>query len=255
MTGTTASSALLHRMALSRVQQPLDPSSEQARSWLREELAKAKYHAQPSLFERLQEALMRWLNGLGGGPGLPSWVVPVVVIVVIGVVALILNRVLRREPPGARGDGDRALFEGPATSAKELRASAEAALAAGDADAALLDGYRALVANGIERTLIDDRPGRTAHEAARDLSPVFPADADDLRHGADTFDAIRYGGRHTNTARAQEILELERRLRSTAPVLPDLEVGAPLTNLPGLPAQRRTVVGHGAGSTASGGPR
>ena len=67
---------------------PLDPSRAEGRRWLEDELSKAKYDVEPSLWERFQE----WLFGLFDttGPGLPSWVFALVLLVGLAVVALVV---------------------------------------------------------------------------------------------------------------------------------------------------------------------
>ena len=75
---------------------------------------------------------------------------------------------------GPRREG---VLDGPTRTAAEHRAAAGRALEAGDADTAVLEAYRALTRSAIERTLLDDLPGRTAHEVAVALGPVFPASA------------------------------------------------------------------------------
>ena len=60
---------------------------------------------------------------------------------------------------------------------------------------AVVERYRAVVAELEERGVIDPRPGRTADEAAADAGAVLPAVAADLGAGARLFDAVHYGNR------------------------------------------------------------
>lgn len=198
----------------------LDPSTEEARRLLEQELAKGKYAgSQPGLLERFWTWFLGLFHGAGSGVGAPAWLVPVVLLIVFALIGLILWRVLRREPAQTTTTAVGAVLDGVSASAAELRQSAITALAAGDADTAVLDGYRTIVVAAIERTLLDDQPGRTAHEAARDLGPVFPGESSALSEGADVFDAVRYGGRAATPEQARAIIDLDDRLRSTRPNL------------------------------------
>lgn len=196
----------------------VDPDTEQARTWLREELAKPTY-TKPGLWERFQEWLMDLLSRMSGSGAVPGWVVPVVVLVVLAALGLVLWRVLRREPVRTAERTSGAVLDGVTSTPAELRASARAALTRGDADAALLDAYRAIVSGSVERTILDDRPGRTAHEAARELTSAFPGSGAGLASAADDFDAVRYGHLHTTSERATAVIELDDQLRSATPQL------------------------------------
>ncbi len=199
---------------------PLDPTSEQARSWLERELSQGKYHASPSLFQRFLDWLDSLFRRAGSGPGLPSWLVPVVVLVVVAVIALILWRVLRREPAAA-DDGWGAVLEDETLSAAEVRERARGHAAAGRPEAAVLDAYRAIVLSATERTLLDDLPGRTAREAAVALGPVFPGERDALLEAGRLFDDVRYGGGRATADDARRVLALDERLQATRPILAD----------------------------------
>ena len=61
-----------------------------------------------------------------------------------------------------------------AITAAELRARAEAALAEGRHEDALVDGFRALAVRQVERGRLDDTPGATAHEVAGVLAREYP---------------------------------------------------------------------------------
>ena len=78
---------------------PVDPDRDQARTWLEEELARPGYTTERSLVSRVLEwigdrfdELLDWLDSLGQGvAGVPSWVLPVL-LVVVAVVVLVLVR-------------------------------------------------------------------------------------------------------------------------------------------------------------------
>jgi hypothetical protein len=204
-----------------RLDPPLDPTSPQARQWLEDELRKGIYHEQKGLLERIWDWLNNLISGAGAGAGgLAGWTIWIAVAVIVAVVALVLVRSMHaeRRMRGPRSDG---VLDGPTRTAAEHRASAARALEAGDADTAVLEAYRALTRSAIERTLLDDLPGRTAHEVAVALAPVFPASASSLAVAADTFDAVRYGRRAARPESARDLIALDADLARTRPLLPD----------------------------------
>ncbi len=202
-----------------RLDPPLDPTSPQARQWLEDELRKGIYREQKGLLERLQDWLNQLLSGTSGD-GLAAWTVWVALAVLVAVVALVVLRSLHaeRRMTGPRHEG---VLDGPARTAAEHRAAAARALEGGDADTALLEAYRAIARSAIERTLLDDLPGRTPHEVAVALGPVFPASAAALATAADAFDAVRYGRRAARPESARDVIALDAALARTRPVLPD----------------------------------
>lgn len=198
---------------------PLDPSSPQARQWVLDELAKGGYTTQPSPVSRFLQWLLHLLTSGPGGGLLPGWGVILVVVVVVAVLALVLTRLLRNEPSTGRSRGRGAVVDDEGLSAADYRARARAATARGDWDAVLLDSYRALAASAVERTLLTDLPGRTAHEVAVALAPVFPSHVASLTASAAEFDAVRYGHRPTTQALATAAADLDTRLQATRPTL------------------------------------
>jgi hypothetical protein len=194
---------------------PLDPSSEEARRWLLDELAKAQYNPQPGLVERFLEWLDDLLSATPTG-GAPSVLVPVVIVLLVAVLVLVLVTVLRREvrPAGAtRGH----VLDVPDVDAATLRRRAREARDRGDWDAAVLDGVRAVARSSVERVVLDDAPGRTAHEVALALASPFPGEAAALLRAADAFDAVRYGDRRATPEQARDVIALDDRLVTTRP--------------------------------------
>ena len=210
-----------------RLDPPLDPTSPEARDWLEDELSKGIYRDDRGPLERLIDWINELLSRTGSG-SLPAWMIVLAVVVALAVLALVVARSVQaeRRMTGSRPDG---VLDGPARSAAEHRAAAGRALAAGDHDTAVVESYRAITRSAIERTLLDDLPGRTAHEVSVALGPVFPASAARLAAAADTFDAVLYGRRAAAAEAAQEVAALDSTLAATRPVLPDLPAvpGAP----------------------------
>ncbi len=199
---------------------PLDPSSPEAQQWVRDELANGQYLTEPSWWQRFVEWLIEHLRGGSGWFWLPpAWTVALVVAVLLGVVALVVLRVVRPEAVVGRARGRGKAVDDEGLSAADYRARARAATARADWDAALLDAYRALAASAVERTLLTELPGRTAHEVAVVLAPVFPDHAGALTSAASAFDDVRYGHRRTTRAQAVATTELDDELLRTRPQL------------------------------------
>ena len=95
-------------------------------------------------------------------------------------------------------------------------------------DDAVLDGFRAIAKDMSDRTLLDDAPGRTAHEVSLALASPFPDHADRLARAADLFDSVRYGHRRANADQAGQVQHLDAELVTTRPLL----AASPLLDLP-----------------------
>lgn len=195
---------------------PLDPSGDEARRLMRRELADPKYY-DADILQRITDWLERLVDdtitGVSGSGPLSALLAIVVALALVAAIILIVSRARRtaqaeRRPAAALTD--------EVITAAELRARAEAALAAGDASAALVDAFRALAVRQVERQRIEDVPQATAHELARALAAEFPARAGAVHHGADLFDQTLYGDRRATREQALELLALDDALAGRA---------------------------------------
>ncbi len=93
--------------------------------------------------------------------------------------------------------------------AAELRRRAEASLAEGRHEAAVVDGFRAIATRQIERGRLDDQPGATAHEVAARLAASYPEVGPRVGRSADLFDATLYGDRPATRDDAAAVLGLD----------------------------------------------
>ncbi len=201
---------------------PLDPSSSQARRWLTDELSKGKYGSRQHWLERF----LRWLADRFGDAGeRTSAVSPTVLVVVLAVIALAaafgLSR-LQRDRHTTDQAADAGVFEDSVRSARELREAARQAHEQGDLDTAFLTWFRAITRAGVERALVPERAGATAHEVADQLATAFPDSRADLATVAVVFDRIRYGDGHATVGDVDLITGLDEALRRSrpAPVAP-----------------------------------
>ncbi|GGK64774.1 DUF4129 domain-containing protein [Ornithinimicrobium pekingense] len=208
-----------------RTGSPVDPDRDEARRWLEEELRAPDYEVRESLVLRVWRWVsdhLPYLDLPGRLPGWAAWALLGVVLLAAAAVVLFAARDRWRRGALAAAGPRGAVLEETGVTAAQYRRRADAAAAAGNCAAALLDAYRAIAAGAVERTLVDDRPGRTAHEVSLVLAPVLPREAGALAAAADAFDAVRYGTHRPSAGEVATVIELERRVASARPVLPGL---------------------------------
>ncbi|MCX6398088.1 MAG: DUF4129 domain-containing protein [Propionibacteriales bacterium] len=191
------------------VDAPLTPSPEQADSLLRRELLRPEYHDENPL-----QQLLRWIgrqfeSGLDRASSasplgsLGALLVFLLVLVLVGWLLSRARRTARRAPD--RG----AVLTAEPTTASALRARAVAALARGDAGAAVVDGFRAVTLRQIEAGVLDDQPGATAHEVSVGLGTAFPERRARIDQAANLFDLVLYGDRPARPDQAEAVLALD----------------------------------------------
>lgn len=191
---------------------PLTPAPEEGRSWLRRELAEPEYH-DLDLIERILRWIERTLSD-----GLPSagevpWAQTVAAMVVFAAIlvglGLLVSRARRSPRVGRDRDGD--VLTDESLSAAALRARAEAAYAAGNHGAAVIDGFRALARRQVERGLLADDPGLTAAEVAASLEREMSLEGRAGR-AAELFNEVLYGDHPATREQAEGVLALEQEL-------------------------------------------
>jgi hypothetical protein len=205
----------------------LSPTPPEARSWLRQELQGPDYRSPwlESAIRWVADHILSLLDGAGQLAGLSPLITVLIALVVIALLVWVLPRV-RREPALSAPEG--AVLEDPTITSRHYRDSAALAVRDGRYDDAVLDGFRAIAKDMSERSLLDDAPGRTAHEVSLALSSPFPGHAGQLAQAADLFDAVRYGHRRASASQAGQVLQLDADLVGSRPAL-----SAPmLTRLP-----------------------
>lgn len=191
---------------------PLDPSGDEARSWVRRELLRSEYH-QRSLPERLlaglQRLLERGLDAAAQAPPLSTFAAIVVFLLLVAALAWLLSRARRT---ARRAPEERPVLGDEVVPAAVLRARAEAALAEGRAGDAVVDGFRALTVRQVERGRLEDAPGATAHEVADLLGTTYPHQQQRVAGSAWLFDLVLYGDRPATGEQARDVLALDDEL-------------------------------------------
>lgn len=199
---------------------PVDPDRDQSRQWLQSELDRPGYSTERSMVSRVWEWITDHLPSLDLPGTLPAWAAwATLALILLAGLAVItfVSRDRWRRASLTLQPATGSVLEEEGMRAADYRARATAALLAGQPGAALVDAYRALTASSIERSLLDDRPGRTAHEVAVDLSSVFPDAAMDLAGAAERFDEVRYGAHDASRDQASAVLSLEERISRSRP--------------------------------------
>ncbi|GAA1709852.1 DUF4129 domain-containing protein [Isoptericola hypogeus] len=198
---------------------PVEPDRETAHRWLLEELSRPEYAQSPSLLERL----WGWFAGLFDGlPGFDAGRLPlaVLLVAVVAVVALVAWRVAGPVRVSRRSRPSVAVLGDDARTAAELRAAADAAAARDDWAAAVLDRFRAVVRSLEERVVLQERPGRTAQEAAAAAGARLPSVEASLHDAARLFDDVCYGTLPATPGDDAAMRELDARVAALRPLRP-----------------------------------
>lgn len=191
---------------------PLDPSPDESRSLLRRELLKPEYNQDNlvlRLLDWLERQINRGLNAASDTPPLQTFTAMVLLVLLVGGLAWLLSRARRTERTPQE---KRSVLTDEVISAAELRARAEAALADGRYEDALVDAFRALAVRQVERGRLDDTPGATAHEIALSLASEYPHQRPRVDTSAGLFDSVLYGDRSATRDQAVGVLALDDEL-------------------------------------------
>jgi len=198
---------------------PVVPDGDAARDWARRELSEPIYHEQQSLLARL----IGWIEGMlrdaqHAAQNLDWRIAALVltaVVVVAGGIALLVTGPIRRSRSAAASSD---IFAETTLSAAEHRSAAELAATRGDWHTAVLERFRAIVRSLEERVILDERPGRTAHEAAAQSATALPVLAGELLSASEIFDAVCYGSGHATRDTDAELRSLDRKIQAAHPV-------------------------------------
>jgi uncharacterized protein DUF4129 len=177
---------------------PIDLGRDDAASEAAKELSKPLYgQAGDSLISRAVQKVLEWIadlfgNVAGQSPDGQAGLVLLLLLIALAVVVVLWRAGVLRTTHTRAG----AVFDTPkARTAAEYRAEAESAATAGSFDLAVRSRFRACVVELTERTVLDDRPGRTAYEAVADAGRAVPGLQEPLQRAALAFTEVAYGNR------------------------------------------------------------
>ena len=194
---------------------PLTPSADEGRSALRRELLDPAYRSQNPVQELLTW-LGRLLDRTLSTAQDASMLSTVVALGVLLLLVLALAWAASRARGSARARRTRgAVLDLAALDADTLRRRAVEALEGDRPADALLDAFRALARRQVQRGVLRDDPGATAHEVSEALGHARPGLAGALAEAAGHFDAVLYGGESATPSQARDVLDLDRRLDAT----------------------------------------
>jgi hypothetical protein len=201
----------------------LSPTPAQARTWLSKELNGPDYQSPllDSIGRWVSDRLRNLLDGARQLAGLSPLIAVLIALVVIALLVWVLPKVRRERVVAAP---DQAVLKDETITARRYRELAAEACRKGRYDDAVLDGFRAIAKEMSERTVLNDAPGRTAHEVSMALASPFPEHAERLAAAADLFDSVRYGHRRASAQQAGQIQHLDKELTTTRPLLLALSV-------------------------------
>ncbi|GAA0606796.1 DUF4129 domain-containing protein [Kribbella sandramycini] len=185
---------------------PIDIDREQAAREAAEELSKSAYRESGgSLIERAVQKVLSWIAELLDGVTGASQNSHVGALLLLALIVLIVIVVLWRAGvlrTTERSGKSQSVFDtSKPRSAAEYRALAEQEAASGDYTAAVRSRFRACVSELTERTILDDRAGRTAYEVVADAGRSAPALREVLQPAALAFTEVVYGNRPGNPQR------------------------------------------------------
>jgi hypothetical protein len=191
---------------------PIDIGRAEAADAASRELSKGVYHQDdPSIPQRIIEWLRDWIERLLSevDNASPGGLTGLLIIVGLIVVAAIIVRWRVGPLARARKRASAMVFTDGQRSAAEHRTAAKTAAADGDFAVAIRERFRALVRELEERTLLDQRPGRTADEAAIEIAQLAPQAGDTVYAAARIFDEVWYGGRPADSARYEQVAQAD----------------------------------------------
>ncbi|MBF4162992.1 DUF4129 domain-containing protein [Nocardioides acrostichi] len=200
---------LAARVSLVAGGSPLTPSPDDARSQLRRELVDPDYHRSDPV-QAVLDGVQRLIDGVSRAGGTQRPVVLVASLLLFALLVLGLGWLLSRARRTARRPGsDTPVLHDVSLTAAQLRARADAALAEGRFDDAVVDGFRALAVREAEAgRLVDARSATTREVATRLRERHLRLDAQ-VTAAATTFDLVLYGHHAASARQARDVLALD----------------------------------------------
>ncbi len=206
--------------SLAGLAQALDPDRVQGQELARDELSSSAYtRATPNFLSRAVEWIFEQLSQIPSpqvGLASPYFGLVLLILVLAAVGLVIWLRAGRLRAPRAAAK-PRNMFGEVIRSAAEHRALADSAARKRDWLVAVCERFRAVIRSLEERAIIDERPGRTALEAATEAGQLLPYLSTDLLTGATVFDEVLYGDRPATSAHNELLQALDKAVSKARP--------------------------------------
>lgn len=204
---------------------PIRIGRDEAQRRAAEELGKAKYGGTPdwldgvanrldTFLQRILDVLLPFLLRERGGGGGVNWGFVLAVALILVAIALVVWRI--GLPRWQKRQRVASLDLDPRRGADDYRRLAEGHATQEDWADAVRDRFRAVVRELELRTILDERPARTASEAAYHASRALPSCAEPLRSGAEAFNAVSYGDRRADQADYAQMIRLDQQVTAAA---------------------------------------
>jgi putative membrane protein len=172
---------------------PLTPDSDQAQTWITEELARPEYGSELSPLTRAIRSLLElFLRGFGSG----EETIPVegIILGIFLLFLIFLGVVVLLNPVRMRRAAQRAqVFDDDSLTAEDVRRAMAEAEKSAQWDMATVWAFRLIVMELTKADILRDSPGLTAGEASERAGSRFPQLKDDFARARSSFAAIRYG--------------------------------------------------------------
>ncbi|WP_455151049.1 DUF4129 domain-containing protein [Schaalia odontolytica] len=193
---------------------PLTPDQGEARDWLLKELSKGEYgEISGPIVSFVADLIEDFFNLLSWrGNGTPPISLILTILAIIAIAALVIVLILHPIRLSKHRSGS--VFE-EETTAPQVQASFDEAVASHDWNLAFVWAYRLMVLGLDDHDIVSSTPGLTAREAADAATRAAPDLAAQLSAYAESFDRVRYG--HSTVTR-----EEVDALRAFTPVLLDV---------------------------------
>ncbi|MDO5672182.1 MAG: hypothetical protein Q4G30_04900 [Actinomycetaceae bacterium] len=194
--------------SLRSVEIPVEPDAQEARQWLKDELARPIYHEEKNLLARFIEWIMKVLK-LDIPDGIPAMEIPaqflaiaLILAMVLIIAILFITGIVRPNKRLNTGKDSAAIFD-DARSRQDFLSAARLAQAQGNFDIAFIEYFRALVRLMDNYGWIQEMPGLTAREAMSTATAYAPEYGVDFMALAVVFDGVTYG---SQSAKDSELL-------------------------------------------------
>lgn len=208
---------------IASLEAPSNPNDSSAREWAQRELAKSKYHDEPSLWERiiawLRDHLVFSIDSLSADSQAAITMIILGILlagIIIFLIVVAVRTYLRGRASRSRHNthGRLAPLFDDLRSAEQLFTAAEQARLHGDKRGIIVENFRGVIRLLDERGVITIRPGVTATEAATEGSTQL-GQPDIFLNSAGSFNLVYFSSTPATDTAVAQVDELVAFVRSS----------------------------------------